>query len=325
MNVTINIPSWARHIVSDFTDMDRSPHPVDAAKVSRFSFKLPDDVYFEYAFLDEDGKMQVDPENDTRADNPWYPNASAIFGPAYTPDPYANVDKRLERNQPQRHRLKSGVLGQERRLIVYTPSGHEGETLPCVFVQDGLAYLRVARLTAVLEALLEKKVIRPAHLVFIEPLDRTKEYAFNPDYRAFMYDELIPFVDQELETSGERIAMGASLGGLVSTTLALTRPDLFRTVIAQSGAFLGAPHDKDFYRSETSWVLQRLEQGVAREVRFYTETGTIEWLTDINRQVRDVLSARGYTHAYDERNAGHNWLNWRNGLSKALRFALGES
>jgi enterochelin esterase-like enzyme len=325
MNVTLHIPRWARHVVSDFTDMDRSPHPVDAAKVSRFSFELPDDVYFEYAFLDEDGKMRSDPENDTKAENPWYPNASAILGPEYVPDPHANVDKGFERNQPRRHRLKSEALGQERRLIFYTPEGHEGEVLPCVYVQDGLAYLRVARLAAVLEALLETNLVRPAHLVFIEPLDRTKEYAFNPDYRTFIYDELIPYVERELTTSDERIAMGASLGGLVSTTLALTRPDIFSAVVAQSGAFLGDPHDRDFYRSETSWVLQRLEQGAGREVRFYTETGTIEWLTNINRRVRDVLSAQGYVHRYDERNAGHNWTNWRNGLSQALRFVLNVS
>ena len=32
MNVTIQIPPWARHVVSDLTDMDRDPHPVETAR-----------------------------------------------------------------------------------------------------------------------------------------------------------------------------------------------------------------------------------------------------------------------------------------------------
>ena len=72
MKLQITVPEWATAVVSDLTDMDRNPHPVDAGKVSSFALTLPDDMYFEYAFLDEAGKMRADPECETRADNPWY-------------------------------------------------------------------------------------------------------------------------------------------------------------------------------------------------------------------------------------------------------------
>ena len=321
MNVTIHIPDWAAHIVSDHTDMERNPHPVDAAKVAKFSFELPDDAYFEYAFLDAEGKMRADSQNETKADNPWYPNASAVIGPDYRADPYAEV-KGLATGEVQRHRLESAHLNQTRRLTFYTPKGHEDEPLPCVYVQDGTAYLRIAKLNEVMEALLRDDLIRPAHLVFIEPISRTKEYRFNPDYRAFMVDELLPFVEERLNTTDERVAMGASLGGLVSATLTLHHPELFGTVVAQSGAFLGTPEDMDFYKSEASWVASELEAREREPVRWYTEVGTLEWLTGVNRRVHEVLEAKGYEHAYAERNAGHNWVNWRNGLSHVLRFAL---
>ena len=321
MQVDFTIPDWATHVMSDLTDMERSPHKVDASKVRKFSVDLPDDAYFEYAFVDESGEVRRDPENDVKADNPWHPDASAVLGPDYMPNPYSDPDAKAE-GRVIRKRLDSEPLGQTRRLTLYTPKGFEDEELPTVYVQDGTAYYRLARLADVLETLLQENLIRPAHLVFIEPIDRSAEYRFNPDYRAFMIDEVLPLVSDELAVTDERIAMGASLGGLVSATLALHHPEVFQAVVAQSGAFLGSPEELDFYTGKSSWVLDMLQEKEALELRWYLEVGTLEWLTDINRQVRDALKDKGYDFVYNERNAGHNWTNWRNGLADALQYAL---
>lgn len=321
MQVDFTIPDWATHVLSDLTDMERAPHKVDASKVRKFSVDLPDDVYFEYAFADAAGEVRPDPENDIKADNPWYPDASAVLGPDYAPSPYATPELKAE-GRVLRKRLESEALGQTRRLILYTPKGYEDAELPTVYVQDGTAYYRIARLADVLETLLKENLIRPAHLVFIEPIDRSAEYRFNPDYRAFITNEVLPLVEEELRTTDERIAMGASLGGLLSATLALHHPQTFQTVVAQSGAFLGSPEELDFYTGKSSWVLDTLKEKDPLDVRWYVEVGTLEWLTNINRQVRDVLKEKAYDFVYDERHAGHNWTNWRNGLADALRFAL---
>lgn len=322
MNVTIAIPPWATHIVSDHTDMERNPHPVDATKVSKFTFALPDDAYFEYAFLDGNGDMKPDPENGTAADNPWYPRASAIFGPDYRADPYAGLGEEVAGGVAKRHRLDSAILAQTRRLIVYTPRGRGGEALPCLYLQDGVAYYRLAKLHLVMEKLLSDGLIRPAHLVFVEPKKRRQEYGFNPSYEAFMVEELLSFVEDKLETTGERLAMGASLGGLVSALLAWKHPELFATVITQSGAFLGSPEKPNAYRNEASWLLERVQQEGPKPLRWYSECGTLEWLIEVNRELARALDEGGYDYDYKERNAGHNWVNWRNGLSGALRFAL---
>jgi enterochelin esterase-like enzyme len=321
MKLSISIPDWARFIVSDLTDMERKPHPVDAARVSKFSLVLPDDVYFEYAFIDAAGEMQPDPENPQRADNPWYPNASAVLGPAYQADSFANPSEEA-RGRVLRQRLESHSLQQSRRLVCYTPEGFETTPLPTLYLQDGIAYYRIARLAEVLESLLKARLVRPSHLVFVEPFDRSLEYRYNPHYRRFFSDELLPFVEADLLTTEQRVLMGASLGGLVSATMALERPDLFQTVIAQSGAFVGSPAEPDFYRGKTSWVLEQIQRLEPLPLRWYLETGTLEWLVSINQKLRDALAEKGYDHAYAERHAGHNWTNWRNGLAGALRFAL---
>lgn len=324
MEAEIEIPDWARHIVSDHTDMDRSPHPVDSSSVSSFRVKLPDDAYFEYAFLDADGRMRADPGNPRKAQNPWYPEASAVLGPDYRPSRYADLGDEYERGTLDRHRIESNLLGAVRRVGVYTPGGHEGDRLPLLLVHDGTAFMRIAALQRVLEALLEEGKVEPARVAFVEPMDRTDEYGFDEQYRRFTVEELLPFLDENYSGTGERTAVGASLGGLMSATLALLHPELFGTVVTFSGAFLGGPENRDFYRAEESWVLEQLRSQERLPLSWYSEVGTIEWLTTINREVEVELEGKRYVHGYRERNAGHNWVNWRNGLADALLFALGD-
>ncbi len=321
MKLHVNVPEWAAAIVSDLTDMDRNPHPVDARKVSSFALELPDDVYFEYAFLDEASKMRADPEREERADNPWYKEVRAVYGPEYYPNPYADPDE-LPTGETKRLRLESRHLNQTKRVSIYTPKGYEDEPLPTVYVQDGVALYRYVKLHLILENLLRDGLVRPAQLVFLEPTDRTQEYGFNDLYQKFVLEEALLEVEQTVAVTDERIALGASLGGLASVLLALNDPNLFRAVVTFSGAFLGSPDDRDFYRSEQSWVLDELKKRDTLPLRFYTEVGTLEWLTDINRKVARVLDERGYEHVYAERSAGHNWTNWKNGFQGALTFAL---
>ena len=321
MKLHVNVPEWATAIASDLTDMDRNPHPVDARKVSSFALELPDDVYFEYAFLDASGKMRADPERAERADNPWYKEVSAVYGPDYQSNPFATPAD-VPTGETKRLRLESHHLAQTKRVSIYTPKGFEDEPLPVVYVQDGVALYRYVKLHLILENLLRDGLVRPAQLVFLEPTNRTQEYGFNAAYQKFVLEEVLPEVEQAVAATDERIALGASLGGLASVLLALNEPELFRSVVTFSGAFLGSPDEKDFYRSKKSWVLDELKKRDTLPLRFYTEVGTLEWLTNINRKVAQVLDEKGYEHVYAERSAGHNWTNWKNGFQGALTFAL---
>lgn len=326
MKLRFNVPDWATHIVSDLTDMDRNPHPVDASRVKSFTLELPDDAYFEYAFLEETGTLRADPERAARADNPWYGEVSAVYGPTYKADLYAEPETigegEVELGETVRVRLESRILSQTRRLSIYTPKGFENEALPVVYVQDGVAFYRYARLQLVLENLLAGGLIRPAQLVFLEPIDRSAEYGFSEAYRKFVLDEAIPEAETRVSVTDERILLGASLGGLVSVLLALDAPERFRSVATFSGAFLGTPENRDAYTSRASWVLDELKRREALPLRFYTETGTLEWLTAVNREVAQVLDEKGYEHRYRERSAGHNWTSWKNGFRDALTFVL---
>ena len=322
MNVRIEIPDWARQLASDHTDMDRAPRPVDSSKVSSFRLDLPDDVYYEYGFFDGEGKLRSDPENPERAHNPWYPDLSAIHGPDYTPSPYAELHGEQVRGSMERHRVDSKLLGSVRRLSVYTPPGHDRSSeLPTLLAFDGIAFQRIAGLPQVLEALLDEEKVQPARLVFIEPVDRTAEYGFGEEYLQHVLHELLPYLEGEYRL-GELQLTGASLGALMSTRLLVSAPERFSGIATFSGAFLGTPDDRDFYGSGDSWLLETLSSLDAPAARWHLYTGTIEWLHGVNRDLKGILEEKGYEFAFQERNAGHNWVNWRNGLAQALGFLL---
>ncbi|MFH1845012.1 MAG: alpha/beta hydrolase-fold protein [bacterium] len=319
MELELQPPDWATHVISDLTDWRRSPLPVDQLE----PLQLPDDVYFEYAFLDGDGEPRPDPENPYPARNHWWPYARSITGPKYRPDPYAEIGRARPAGQVRRLTVNSVLLGQNRRVLVYTPPGYAGQALPTIYFQDGKAYYGWGQAPQILDRLLVEKAVLPAHLVFVTPLERAREYARDETYLLFLLEELLPLVETEAPSDNHRIAMGASLGGLLSGRLAWSHPELFQTVVAQSGAFLTSPGEEigdPFHGSE--WMRREVLSRVPRPLRWYLDCGTLEWLLPSNDRLATALQERGYELEYRRRNAGHNWVNWRNGLADALRFAL---
>ena len=91
MLVDLKAPVWATHFLSDLNDWNKAPLPV--AELA--PFELPDDVYFEYAYQDQEGNRRPDPDNENPVLNPWWDFASNLQGPDWRPDPPPRVWQRL--------------------------------------------------------------------------------------------------------------------------------------------------------------------------------------------------------------------------------------
>lgn len=331
MKVALKAPPWAQKLISDLTDMDRDPRPVTPGEV--VEYELPDDAYFEYGFIDTDGKVRPDPANERRAKSVWYGEVSYLTGPDHDPDELAQPPEELARGDVDRLRIESALMaGQTRRVTVYTPAGVGKDTpTPLAIVQDGVAMMRIGSLHLLLEALIERGDVVPARLAFIEPIDRMSEYAFDESYLRFVEEELEDELGGRYDLTARRVWIGASLGALASAQLALRRaerePELASgdAVLALSGAFLGTPDSFDAYRSTKSWLLERIRDGsTPLPATWHLHVGTLEWLHDVNRLVHEALAARRNVNAtYSESAAGHNWPNWQNALPDAMRRVLG--
>jgi enterochelin esterase-like enzyme len=122
------------------------------------------------------------------------------------------------------------------------------------------------------------------------------------------------------------IVGGASLGGVAAAFAALHRPDLFRRVLAQSGAFWLAGDD-----GEHEWLARQFAARPAVPIRFYLDVGLRETVPApgdgpsnliANRHLRTVLRAKSYDVHYAEFNGGHNFIAWQGTLSDGLMAVL---
>ena len=68
----------------------------------------------------------------------------------------------------------SRILGEARRVLVYSPAGLAHAELPHVLYQDGKAYFAWGRAPRILDHLLATDQIRAAHLIFVPPQQRTQ-------------------------------------------------------------------------------------------------------------------------------------------------------
>jgi enterochelin esterase-like enzyme len=319
MKVELTPPPWATHLLSDLTDWQKRPQPV--AEVEPFT--IPDDAYFEYAWQDAAGERHPDPANANPPQNPWWTYASNLSGPDYRPDPDANPGDVRPRGRLLKMDVESRILGQRRRMLVYSPPGLAEAALPVILFQDGKAYLGWGRMPQVFDRLHARGEIGPAHLVFVPPVERTPEYFFNPVYRRFLVEEALPAAEARARCDGRRTAWGASLGGLLSAQLAWEHRDLFQAVVSQSGAFLFSPEtrERDPFAGEEAFLAE-VQGGDPRGLRWHLDCGTLEWLIGSNRNLAAALRAGGADVSFVERSAGHNWTNWRNGLAAGLRRAV---
>ena len=208
MESLLKPPEFARDLLSDHTDMDRSPHRISDADRAGIAVSLPDDAYFEYVWRDGAGKLHEDPQNPKSAQSIWYGRVSVIEGPEYRAHPVATASMETEPGgELRRERMVSEALQQTRRVNTYTPAGFQGAELPAILVQDGTAFHRLGRLASALDAVMDAGA-RPARLVFLEPVEREREYAFDRSYQHFGLDELMPRLAERRHQQGGTLSGG---------------------------------------------------------------------------------------------------------------------
>ncbi|MBV9786980.1 MAG: esterase family protein [Chloroflexi bacterium] len=217
-----------------------------------------------------------------------------------------------------------------RTVWIYTPAGYDpSRRYPSVYFHDGGDYLNFASAQTIFDNLIAAGDIPPCIAVFIDPSHehgRRADYDLNRDYCRFVAEELVPWVDSRYATqrsASQRAIIGASFGGLISLFAAQLYPAIFGLVASQSG----------FVGRRDAAVMQLYTQPAPLAVHlivgtYETEIGPDRYkplesdFLQANRQLRDILAAQGYRHAYAEYHEGHSWGLWRARLGDALLFLL---
>ncbi|HEX8422878.1 MAG TPA: alpha/beta hydrolase-fold protein, partial [Pyrinomonadaceae bacterium] len=307
-------------VVGDFTSWSPRRMVLDGvagADVKYLTMTFADDARVEYKFI-ADGEWTGDPLSERKLDNGVGGFNNFFTMPAYRPSAFAEAKWDLRGTIEKLDAPTALLEGGKRKLQVYLPPAYARDSaarFPVLYLQDGAEYVTRARAAAIADQLIAEGRVKPFIIVFVDPVNRFKEYWANDTFAAFMATELVPFIDARYRTRAERDAralMGASLGGVISVWTALRHGDVFARVAGQSTAF-----QIDDERVVTS-LAALAEMKRARPLKFYFDVGLLEPIWKVNRRVRVMLEGKGYPVAYRETTAGHNWTNWRDQLAHAF-------
>jgi S-formylglutathione hydrolase FrmB len=170
--------------------------------------------------------------------------------------------------------VESKLLGRAVRCGVYTPPGYKDEAnkdkrYPLVYFLHGLhesssRWLSDRGGASMFDNAIKEKKIPP--LIVIVP---DAGYSFYSDtlngkkpYAKFVIQELVPWADKTLRTTGrreERIMSGSSMGGFGALKFAFQHPELFSAVFAHQAAIL--PDSPADVSGRSQRVMGFLQQG----------------------------------------------------------------
>ncbi len=241
-------------VTGEFTDWGRTGimlplTPLRHTGLFHATLELDGPARLEYKLV-VDGRVITDPLCPHTVDNGIGERNSYFMVGDFREPPELDWVPTIPHGRVEEFDFESRLLRNRRRLHVYLPPGYDEERtrrFPTLYVHDGGEYLTRGRLPTVLDNLIFSRAIGPLIAIMIDPVVRGREYRASEDYAAFLEAEVLPHLERRYRTLAQREArgvMGASLGGLISTYVALSRPHLFSRVGGQSSAL----------RTSVSWL-----------------------------------------------------------------------
>ena len=140
--------------------------------------------------------------------------------------------------------VPSRALRRDCPVTLYLPARFRrptGTRYPLLIVHDGGDYLRYAAAKTVLDNLIHRLDVAELVAAFVYPGDRLAEYANSAAHARFLTAELLPRLEAELPLAGTpsgRCLMGSSFGAVASLATAYRHPEVYGSLLLQSGSFV---------------------------------------------------------------------------------------
>lgn len=210
------------------------------------------------------------------------------------------------------------------RLWLYLPSRAAPASLPVLVVFDGRMYKDTVKLPEILDYLIVRGQIPPVAALMVDNLDRS-ELLCKPEYTDFISNEVISWLRARSSITidpRQTIILGSSYGGLATAFIAYRNPDIFGTVLSQTGWFRWHPEGD----TQHHWLARQFEAAPKLPVRFWLQVGNLEVARmldggptqlEANRHFHDLLHAKGNEVHYHEYSGGHD--------SSSLEFPLAQA
>jgi enterochelin esterase-like enzyme len=225
--------------------------------------------------------------------------------------------------------VPSRALRRNCQVTLYLPARFRRTArYPLLIVHDGGDYLGFASAKTVLDNLIHRLDVAEIVVAFVYPGDRLSEYANSAAHARYLTAELVPRLEAELplvaKPSG-RCLMGSSFGAVASLATAYRYPDVYGSLLLQSGSFVFTDIGRDHGGGPPFEPVVRFMnryRAAPRKVadRLFVSCGVYEPLIVPNRSMVPVFEAAGMAVRYVEARDGHSWENWRDRLRDGLSW-----
>ena len=311
---SINVPSDANNW---------SPYGFPMTHLGNYCFWYREAVFepdarLDYLYFLNGNQINIDPLNPNTVSGEYIPT-SELAMPDYIQPPEIEYYPNIPHGTINTFSFTSTKLNNTRTIKVYTPSIYESQStkkFPVLLLHDGLDYLSLGCAANTLDYLIARNKIVPIICIFVPPVDRDYEYAYNKtqQFENFIIDELMPYIDSNYRTTNDphkRAMGGNSYGGLITTQICYNHPENFG---------LCAPYSPS-YSANSAKVFNSVINGPQKDIIWYLDWGSYEPEIAINaRAMRDGLMSKGYKLNWSEWHEGHSWGSWRAHLDNALEY-----
>lgn len=171
-----------------------------------------------------------------------------------------------------KHTIRSGVLGEDREILVHLPENYNksDKTYPVLYRLDGNSYQLLETVSLVNRLSYVDEIIPEIIIVSIVNIDRNSNmWPVNTKYYpepkvpgaerflSFIGEEIVPYIDNNFRTSGERTICGQSLSGMFVLYALLEKPELFDSYLAASAGF---PDCEDYFKRLADSSLKNMDR-----------------------------------------------------------------
>jgi len=293
--------------------------------------ELPDRSRVEYQLeVSRDGRSERinDPLNPHLAHSP-LGSSSVCFAHGYEVPEWTKPDPDSRPGSLTEFTVASRALRRDAKVTLYLPARfRRAARYPLLIVHDGSDYLRYAAASTVLDNLIHRLDVAEIVAAFVDPGDRLTEYANSAAHARYLTAELVPRLEAEFPLAGTpaaRCLMGASFGAVASLATAYRYPDVYGSLLLQSGSFvftdIGNDHRGGPAFEPVVRFVNRYRAGPRRVAdRLFVSCGVYEPLIIRNRSMVPTFESAGMTVRYVEARDGHSWENWRDRLREGLSW-----
>ncbi len=218
-----------------------------------------------------------------------------------------------------RDSIKSEILHETRKIMIHLPDRYSksNKSYPVMYQVKGDTASMLEIVSTVNRLALGEEIIPEMIIVAIEtvggkdvwPTDTTTAIGVN-DFQSFIEKELIPYIGNKYRTTNDRILYGQSMTAVFTLCTFITKPKLFNSYIASSGAF---PYCENYFKEISLKSFQQLDQYNGRKIfitnglkdHLIDQVNSLQQMTDFSNLVKEKIGNRVRYKYLTYENEGH--------------------